>query len=128
MKWTHGWLPSFRSVSRVPPSSPSSRLWWEMSSRRTCLSSTAASQTFPTKSHHPSSSNYSCTDHFSGSHFHAYEFSSFLIKPTGHTFPVGEMQHRVAEFCYCFCLDKRTHSFHFPLVARKAKGVGRTLE
>ena len=45
-----------------------------------------------------------------------------------HTFPVWEMQHRVAEFCYCFCLDKRTHSFHFPLVARKAKGVGRTLE
>ena len=45
-----------------------------------------------------------------------------------HTFPGGEMQHRVAEFCYCLYLEKRTHSFHFPLVARKAKGVGRTLE
>ena len=27
-----------------------------------------------------------------------------------HTFPVGEMQHRVAEFCYCVCLYKNTHS------------------
>ena len=45
-----------------------------------------------------------------------------------HTFPVWEMQHRVAEFCYCFCLDKRTNSFHFALVAWKAKGVGQTME
>ena len=45
-----------------------------------------------------------------------------------HTFPVGEMQHRVANFAIVFFLEKRTHSFHFPLVARKEKGVGRTLE
>ena len=25
-----------------------------------------------------------------------------------HTFPVREMQHKVAEFCYCFCLYNKT--------------------
>ena len=45
-----------------------------------------------------------------------------------HTFPVGEMQHRVAEFCYYFSLYNRTHSFHFPFVAQKSTGVGQVLE
>ena len=58
--------------------------------------------------------------------------ASILIKlfyPSfDHTFPVGEMQNRVAEFCYCFCLYKRTHSFNSPLVARKSTRVGQVLE
>ena len=45
-----------------------------------------------------------------------------------HTFPVGEMQLRVAEFCYCFCLYNRTHSFNFPLVAQKSTRVAQVLE
>ena len=50
--------------------------------------------------------------------------------PTGHTrtFPVGEMQHKVAEFCYCFCFYKRTHSFYFTLVAQKSTRVAQVLE
>ena len=40
-----------------------------------------------------------------------------------HTFPVGEMQHRVAEFCYCVCLYKNTHSIK---VAQKSTRVGST--
>ena len=45
-----------------------------------------------------------------------------------HTFPVGEMQHKVAEFCYCFCLYKRTHSFYFTLVAQKSTRVAQVQE
>ena len=40
-----------------------------------------------------------------------------------HTFPVGEMQHRVAEFCYCVCLYKNTHSIK---VAQKSTRVAST--
>ena len=41
-----------------------------------------------------------------------------------HTFPVvGEMLHRVAEFCYCVCLYKNTHSIK---VAQKSTRVAST--
>ena len=40
-----------------------------------------------------------------------------------HTFPVGEMQHRVAEFCYCVCWYKNTHSIK---VAQKSTRVAST--
>ena len=38
------------------------------------------------------------------------------------------MQHRVAEFCDCFCLYNRTRFFNFPLVAPKSTRVARVLE
>ena len=44
-----------------------------------------------------------------------------------HTFPVGVIQHKVAEFCYCFCVCNRTH-FNFPLVAQKSTRVAQVLE
>ena len=44
-------------------------------------------------------------------------YSSCVIEPHQHTFPVGEMQYKVADFCYCFCLCSSTHSFNFTLVA-----------
>ena len=42
--------------------------------------------------------------------------SSYIGDLCVYTFSVGEMQHRVAEFCYCFYLQGTTHSFNFPLV------------
>ena len=45
-----------------------------------------------------------------------------------HTFPVGEIQHKVAEFCYCFSVYNRTHSFNFPFVAQKSTRVAQVLE
>ena len=33
--------------------------------------------------------------------------------PLPHTFPVGEMHLRVAEFCYCFCLYNRTYKGNY---------------
>ena len=52
----------------------------------------------------------------------------YVVTGENHTFPVGEMQNRVAEFCYCFCLYKGTHSFDSPLVAQKLTRFGQVLE
>ena len=49
--------------------------------------------------------------------------SHTLVNLYSHTFPVGEMQLRVAEFCYCFA-----HSFNFHFVAQKSPRVGQVLE
>ena len=52
----------------------------------------------------------------------------YQITPVNHTFPVREIQLRVAEFWCCFCLYIRTHSFHFLLLVTKSTRVAQVLE